>query len=213
MNSKRCWLPTFLAITVALALMLSRAEAAQAPHFNGKSGPAMVVAPPEEGGEAENHATRELVFKTINFVILVGALVYLLRKPLSDFFAQRSAEIDKGLEEGRKALAEAEARLRAVEEKLRRLDEEIAAFKATAQREMEAERQRMRDAAEGEAQKILESARARMETITRAAKLDLKHFAADEALREAEEMIRARVDSTAQSRLVARFVYGLGTKN
>lgn len=147
--------------------------------------PAMLLAPPEGPAGEKKGETRELIFKTINFLILTGALVYLLRKPLADFFAQRSSDIRTSLEEGRKALEASEARLSAVEEKLRRLQEEIAAFKAAAEREMDAERQRLRQAAESETQKILESARARMETAARAAQLDLKRYIADQALTQA----------------------------
>lgn len=136
-----------------------------------------------------------------------------MRKPLADFFTQRSAEIGSALENGRKALAEAQARLSAVEEKLRRLDEEIAAFKAAAEREMDAERQRLREAAEAEAKKILDSARSRLETLTRAAKLDLKRYVAEEALTQAEQMIRARMDDATRRRLVEEFVAGLSSRN
>lgn len=166
----------------------------------------MLLAPPEEPAAEDKGETRELIFKTINFLILAGALAYLLRKPLADFFTQRSSEIQAGLEEGRKALAESQARLSAVEEKLRRLEEEIAAFKASAEREMDAERQRLRQAAESEAQKILESARARMETASRAAQLDLKRHIADQALMQAEQLIRDRMDDPTQRRLVRQFV-------
>ena len=166
----------------------------------------MLLAPPEAPAGEEKGETRELVFKTINFLILAGALAFLLRKPLAEYFTQRSSEIQAGLEEGRKALAESQARLSAVEEKLRRLEEEIAAFKATAEREMDAERQRLRQVAEAEAQKILESARARMETATRAAQLDLKRYIADQALTQAEQLIRARMDDPTRRRLVRQFV-------
>ena len=46
-------------------------------------------------------------------MILVGALAYLLKAPLAGFFAQRSAAIRTGLEEGRKALEASQAQLKA----------------------------------------------------------------------------------------------------
>ena len=42
----------------------------------------------EEKSEGHEH---ELLFKVINFAILVGGLGYVLRKPLANFFVQRSA--------------------------------------------------------------------------------------------------------------------------
>jgi len=212
-NPRRVRLLLIVGLAIGLLGVARRTDAVAAGHASSPAVAAILSAPEEAGGNEEKSETRELIFKTINFLILAGALAYLLRKPLGDFFGQRSAEIESGLEEGRKALAEAHARLSAVEEKLQRLDEEIAAFKATAQREMEAERQRMRETAEAEAQKLLESARARMETIARATKLDLKRFAAGEALKHAEAMIRGRLDDAAHRRLIDRFVAGLGVKN
>ena len=167
---------------------------------------AIFLAPPEGEAEESNAETKELIYKTINFLILVGGLAYLLRKPLADFFAQRTADIKGSLEEGRKALEASQARLTAIEEKLRHLEEEIAAFKISAAREMGAERLRMQQAAAAEAEKILESARSRMETTTRAAKLELRFFIAAEALKQAEQMIRGRLDDATRSRLVSQFV-------
>lgn len=163
----------------------------------------------EQEGKKGGH---ELLFKVINFLLLAGGLSYLLRKPLSDFFASRSASIRKSLEEGRTALEASQAQLQAVEEKLRHLEEEIAAFKASAAKEVEAERQRLRQAAAEEAEKILESARAQMETSVRAAKLDLKSYAAQQAVELAEELIRRRLDDPSRKLLVSQFVAGLEAK-
>ena len=160
---------------------------------------------PEEEGKHKHDA----LFKLINFVILAGALAFLLRRPLAEFFNQRSNSIRDGLEEGRKALEASEAQLRAVEEKLRSLEEQISDFKAAAAQEIEAERERLRQAVTREAEKILELARAEIDAATRAAKLELKIYAARQAVDLAEAMIRQRLDQAGQRRLVARFVGAL----
>jgi len=159
-----------------------------------------------EGGAEGKGEGRELLYKFINLSLLIGALVYVLRKPLADFFAQRSASIRKGLEEGRKALEASQAQLKTVEEKLRHLEEEIAAFKTAAGREMEAERQRWHLAAAEEAEKILQSARAQTETAVRAARLELKGYAAAQAVELAEEIIRRRLDEAGRRKLVSDFL-------
>jgi F-type H+-transporting ATPase subunit b len=158
-------------------------------------------------GEAEGKTEgRELVYKFINLALLVGALIYILRKPVADFFAQRSAAIRKGLEEGRKALETSQAQLKTVEEKLQHLEEEIAAFKISAGREMEAEGQRLKLAAAEEAEKILQAARAQTEVAVRAAKLELKSYAAERAVELAEEIIRRRLDEAGRKKLVSDFL-------
>jgi F-type H+-transporting ATPase subunit b len=174
--------------------------------------PAFWAVPPEGEAEEGNAETKELIFKTINFIILAGGLGYLLRKPLAEFFTGRSSQIHQKLDEGRKALEASQARMTAIEEKLKHLGEEIAAFKASATREAEAERQNLRAAAAVEAEKILESARARMETSVRAARLDLKYFAAEEALKQAETLIQGRLDEPARRQLVSQFMARLDVR-
>jgi len=159
-----------------------------------------------EGEEQGKKEGRELLYKFINLSLLVGALAYLLRKPVADFFAQRSASIRKGLEEGRKALEASQVQLKTVEEKLLHLEEEIAAFKASAGREMEAERQRLKLVEAEEAQKILQAARAQTEVAVRAAKLELKSYAAEQAVELSEEMIRRRLDEAGRKKLVEDFL-------
>jgi F-type H+-transporting ATPase subunit b len=162
--------------------------------------------------EKNSEPPHELFYKVINFVILVGALGYVLRKPLAEFFSSRSASIQKSLDEGRKALEASQGQLQAVEEKLRGLEAEIAAFKASAVREMEADRQRLQQTIAEEAARILESARAQTDTAVRSAKLDLKNLAAQQSVSRAEELIRARLDDSGRKRLVSQFMASLESK-
>jgi len=164
------------------------------------------------GKEKSSEAPHELLYHVINFAILVGALGFLLRKPVAEFFRTRSAGIQKSLDDGRQALEASQAQLRAVEEKLKGLEAEIASFKASALREMEVERQRLQQAAADEAVRILESARAQTDAAIRGARLELKKYAAEKAVALAEEMIRARLDDPGRQRLVTQFVATIESK-
>jgi F-type H+-transporting ATPase subunit b len=176
--------------------------AARTPASNGR----LAYAPAPESEEEGKKEGRELIYKFINLSILVGALAYLLRRPVADFFAQRSASIRTGLEEGRRALEASQAQLRTVEEKLKHLEEEIAEFKASAAREMEAERQRLKQAEAEAAEKIIQSARAQTEAAVRAAKLELKTHTAQQAVKLAEEIIRQHLDDAGRKKLVGDFL-------
>jgi F-type H+-transporting ATPase subunit b len=162
--------------------------------------------------EENSEAPHELLFKVINFAILVGGLGYLLRKPLAEFFGSRSASIQKSLDDGRKALEASQAKIQVVEAKLKGLEAEIAAFRASALRDMEAERQRMQQAGAEEAARILESARAQTDTAVRGAKQELKNYATQKAITLAEELIRTRLDDSGRRRLVAQFVNTIESK-
>ena len=174
----------------------------------GFSSPCVAWSRGTETAEKEKNSEprHELLYKVINFVILVGALGYVLRKPLADFYKSRSTSLQKALEEGRKALEAAQGQLQAVEEKLRRLDAEIAEFKASAAQEMEAERQRLRQSSAEEVARILDAARAQTETAVRGAKLELRNYAAQKSVALAEELIRTRLDEFGRRRLLAQFV-------
>jgi len=178
----------------------------QLPARTPASDASLAYAAAAESDEEGKKEGRELFYKIINLSILVGVLAYFLRKPAAEFFAQRSAAIRRGLEEGRKALEASQAQLKAVEEKLKHLEEEIAEFKAAAVREMEAERQRLKQAAAEAAEKIIQSARAQTEAATRAAKLELKAYAGQEAVKLAEEIIRRRLDDAGRKKLVGDFL-------
>ena len=60
-----------------------------------------------------------------------------------------------------------------------------------------------------EAARILDSARAQTDTAVRGAKLELKNFAAEKAVDQAEELIRTRLDESGRRRLVTQFVASL----
>jgi len=162
--------------------------------------------------ENNSEPPHALLYKVINFVILVGGLGYVLRKPLAEFCSSRSASLQKSLDEGRKALEASQSQLKAVEEKLRGLEAEIAEFKAAATREMEAERERLQKSSAEEAARILESARAQMDTALRGAKVDLKKYTAEKSVTLAEQLIRTRLDDSGRRRLVTQFVATLESK-
>jgi F0F1-type ATP synthase membrane subunit b/b' len=61
-------------------------------------------------------------------------------------------------------------------------------------------------AAAEEAEKILQSARAQTEVAVRAAKLELKSYAAEQAVELAEEIIRRRLDEAGRKQLVSDFL-------
>ena len=165
---------------------------------------------PGKNGEGEGESPHELLYKIINFLILVGALGYLLRKPLMDFFRQRALTITESLRQGRHALSVAQDRLSGIEVKLANLDAEIRTFKDSAGREMELELQRLRQAAKEESERTLAFARAQIDVAARAAMLELKRYLAHQAVGQAEGLIRQRLDDQGRRRLVRRFVEGLG---
>ncbi len=186
---------------------VGRTEAAQegAPSDESDSGQEHAKGSKEHGSHEPN-----LLYRWINFAILVGGLTYVLRKPLAQFFAGRTDSIRKSLDEGRSALLAAEERLRAVEQKLQGFEQEMAVFRASALKEMEEEHARLRKATEQEAEKMMESVRTQMEVAGRQARLELRLHAAEQAIEMAKQFVSGRMDAERQHRLVNQFVEKLG---
>ena len=161
----------------------------------------------EEGGGKHEPSP---IYRWINFAILVAGLGFVLRKPLAQFFAERTALIRKGLEDGRSALAAADEKLRVVEQKLQGFEKEMAEFRAAALKEMEEEHARMRQATAHEAERLMESVRVQMDVAGKQARLELRLYAAERAVELAGKVIAGRMDDAREKRLVGQFVETLG---
>jgi F-type H+-transporting ATPase subunit b len=148
------------------------------------------------------------IFMIINFAILASGLGWVVKKVMPQGFAPRTAQIQKGIEEARKASAEASARLSEIEERLSHLGEEIAALKATSEADFSVEEQRIKAAAEEDARNIVVAAEQEIAAAARVAQRDLKSFAAGLAVDLAEQKIK--VDDATDKALVTGFATQLG---
>jgi F-type H+-transporting ATPase subunit b len=103
------------------------------------------LAQESEGKKPEAFAERyELELKWANFLILAGGLGYLIRKHGGPFLADRAHKIRQDIAEAEEVRKDAERRAADVDRRLAGLESEIAALRAEAQKEGEAETQRIR---------------------------------------------------------------------
>src|SRR6266705_3247433 len=84
----------------------------------------------------------------LNIAIVVGVVAWFSKKNLPAVFRNRTATIQKSLEEARRASEDANRRLSEIESRLGRLDREIAQMRATGENEAAAEEERIKAAAE-----------------------------------------------------------------
>jgi F-type H+-transporting ATPase subunit b len=162
----------------------------------------------------EKQETKDLIYKTVNFAILAGLIVYFLRKPAADFFASRTAAIQKGMADAKIAREAAEKRLAEIEARLARLGDEIGGLRAEAAKEDAVQAERMKLASDAEGAKILASAESEIDTLTRAARLELKSYAAQLAVDLAEVRIKERMSANEQEHLLQAHIRDLsGGKN
>ncbi|MGA3098073.1 MAG: ATP synthase F0 subunit B [Bryobacteraceae bacterium] len=156
-------------------------------------------------GEADNLTG----WKWANFVVLAGALGYVIGKNAGPFFAARSQQIRKDMVEAGEQRKEADERVAEVERRLADLGSEIAALRAEAQTEAQAETSRMSQQTTLEMGKIQAQAEQEIAAAAKAARTELKRYAAQLAVGQAEGKIRARMTPAIEDALVAGFVRDL----
>jgi F-type H+-transporting ATPase subunit b len=162
----------------------------------------------EEGGSATQERANE-IFKWINFVLVAAGLFWLFGRVLPPKFRGNADAISSAITKATAAKAEADRQLREAEQKLSRLEQEVAQLRATAQREAEAEAERIRSITQSDVQKIGVAATAEIEAAERAARLELKAIAANLAVDGAESLLAKQLTPQAQEALVSAFVKGL----
>lgn len=146
----------------------------------------------------------------LNFAVIAGAIFYFSKKNLPSVFRNRTATIQKAMQEARQASEEANRRLAEIENRLSRLGAEIAGMTAAAEKEAAAEELRIKAAAEEDARKIVESAEQEIAAAAKLARRELTTYAANLAVSLAARQIK--VDTATDQALVRGFANELSPK-
>lgn len=149
-------------------------------------------------------------WKFVNLTIFVLALIYILRRPLGEAFRARREGIRRDLMRAQEERNAALAKLEEVETRLARLDAEVETVREQANSEAAAERERIKRATEEDARKLREQAQREIESAGKAARQELRRYAAEQSVRLAEEMIRRDMRPEDDERLVKLQVEELG---
>jgi F-type H+-transporting ATPase subunit b len=143
----------------------------------------------------------------LNFAVIALAITWLWKKNLPAIFKNRTASIQKAMQEARKASEEANRRLADIEARLSKLDVEINSMRSAAEHEAAAEEARIKAAAEDDARKIMESAGQEIAAAAKSARRELTAYAADLAVSLARKQIR--VDAATDESLIRSFAQQL----
>jgi F-type H+-transporting ATPase subunit b len=147
----------------------------------------------------------------LNFVVIAAAIIWAARKYLPGLFRDRSAAIQKAMQEAQMASEDARRRLAEIESRLMKLDGEIGMMRNAAEKEGVAEEARIQAAAEEDARKIVTSAEQEIAAAAKAARRQLTAYAADLAVGLARKQIH--VDAATDQALVRNFAGQLGTSS
>jgi F-type H+-transporting ATPase subunit b len=141
-----------------------------------------------------------------NLLILLGGLIYVLRGPAKDFFANRRADIQRQLRQADKARKAAEAKLDEANRRMEGLDVEMEKIQLQARNEAEAEAERIRGQAEEESRRILAIAGREIENLGESVRQDLRQYAVDLSVHLAAEKVKSQMNEAQQAEAIDRFL-------
>lgn len=153
------------------------------------------------------------LWKFINLFVFIAALFLIHRKfgrPIREALRSRSEAIKRELQKAREERDAALAKLSEVEARFASLDAEVTTVKEKARAEAEAEKARLALSTEKEIAKIKEQANREIESAAKAAKHELRRFAAQESVRLAENILQKEIKPEDDARLASQNVEELG---
>jgi F-type H+-transporting ATPase subunit b len=153
-----------------------------------------------------HHDDNSTLWKTANFVILVGLLGYGISKAAGPFFNGRTEEIQRALVESRKLKEDADGRAAEIDAKLANLATEIENLKAEARQEMAAEGERVKAETARMLAKIKQQARQEIESAEKQAIKELRAHAAELAVDLARQKIQSRMTPASEGILADQFI-------
>ena len=179
----------------------------------------LVIAPAIASAASEEHGgggglisfDKSLIVQGVNFLLLLGVLHYLLYKPLIGKMQERTAAIQKSLEEAQAARAEAARQQEENAARLRSAYQEAAAIRAQALKQAAEEQRKLVEAAQVEARRLVETARAQTDADIRRARDELRREVAGLAVAVAEKLVRKSLREEDHRRIVDDAVSRIGT--
>lgn len=171
------------------------------------AGPALAASGGGGHGEAEPKGwVATDTYKVMNFAVLAIALFFILKKPVTQALSARITGIKEELESLEKRKQEAEKQLEAYNQKLTQLDGEAEKLIQSYIQQGEEAKARIIDEAQSTAEKLEEQAKRHIEHEFKQAKNQLQAEVLEEALAKAEEIIKTKISSEDQDRLVDEYL-------
>lgn len=139
----------------------------------------------------------QFALKAFNFLVFALLLILPLKGALGAAFRARAQELEERLTLAEKQKAEGEAQVRELEARMAGLEGELDSILAKADADAAAEKDRVLEAARGEAEAILAQAKAEIDSQRRQAELELRALVAELAVEGAAQRIRTRMQGEA----------------
>ncbi|MEQ8457717.1 MAG: ATP synthase F0 subunit B [Sandaracinaceae bacterium] len=158
------------------------------------------------GEEHEPASIVSLAAPVTNFILWAVILVFLLRKPLTEYLANRRRSVEEGLVEAKRLKEAAEAKYEEYSERLERLDEELAKLREEMVHAAESERDRILAEASARSARMRKDAQFLIDQQMKQLKTDLTKEAIEAAIGAAEKVMVAQIGAPDQQRLADEYM-------
>ena len=165
----------------------------------------------EHGGSLSPAKLKDLLWRVLNFTVLVIVLTKLLAKPIANGLRARQQGIKEQFADLEARRAEADMAYQNFEAKLAAIDGEVKDIIQTAVAQGEAEKERIIDEANRAAADIKRQAEMAIQHELAEAKLRLREEVANKAVVMAEELIRKNLQQADQVKLIEDYLGKVGT--
>jgi len=162
------------------------------------------------GGHEEMTFMGDWLPRLVNFAIIASVVVYFSRKPIRDFFASRSAEIAKAMQDSREARERAVAALADLERKIKEMEAETGRMVADAETRGEKDKKALVEEGRKVAQDVQAQVKQGIDSELQKAKAALASEAALLALDLAEGRIKQNINSQDHERIVKEYIAKVG---
>lgn len=153
----------------------------------------------------------DLLWRTLNFAILVGVLIYFLAKPIANGLKKRQQTIKEQFEDLAARKAEADKTYKSFEEKLAQIEKEVKDIISSAVAQGAAEKEKIIADANRTAGDIKRQAEMAVQYEIAAAKLKLREEVANQAVLMAEELIKKNLQEADQVKLIEEYLAKVGS--
>jgi len=157
------------------------------------------------GGEAGSLLSGEMLFKGINFLILLFLLHRWVKKPLVNVLNAAARNSKETMGSAAQALKDAEAKLVDYQAKVAGLEQQMAEMQQFALTAIEKEKERMIADAKNSAEALEKQSKLRIEQSVLQAKQDIREHLVAESIKLAETKVIQTVDAKVQKALVADY--------
>ncbi len=168
--------------------------------------PAVAFAASGAHGDHDAIPVKAIIVQCVNVALVIGLLIYLLRKPAAQHFAERSETFNALLNKAEQAKKEAEENRRVISQKLSALEQNAQTSLVQAKDEAEQLRAKIVADAKALSTKLSEEAKKTVDFEILRAKEEIRKDLLQAAVQDAESSMEKGVKDQDQKRLQTEFV-------